>query len=280
MKIVIDSSADIPAAWLQEYDVQVLPVNIIFGDKSYRQGIDLSYADFYQMVRELHMIPKTSLPSPAQIEGFYTGFSEPGETILSIHVSSKLSGTVAQVQEAAKNMADRYRVIPFDSQSGSAMMAFFCREARLLERSGCAIEKIVQHLEDIRKRIMIVFTIDNLEFSRMSGRINHLQSILASVLQIKPIVILKEGRLDIGGRVRSRQRSFEHILEIVRSRVGSQPVNLAIVHANDLEAGRSLYDRARQLFNCRETFLADLSISVAAHLGPGAIGVVAYTVEA
>jgi DegV family protein with EDD domain len=159
------------------------------------------------------------------------------------------------------------------------MMAFFCREARILERSGCSVEEIMRRLESIRSRINIVFTIDNLEFARLSGRISSLQSILASLLKIKPIIILRDGMLDIGERVRSRHHSFERILNLVKTKVGEKPVNLAVVHANDADAGKDLLDRARKMFTCRETFLADLSISVAAHLGPGAVGIVAYTIE-
>lgn len=279
MKIVADSSGDIPKSWIEKYDIHILPVNITFGTTSYRQGIDIHHADFYRMVKEQRIIPKTSLPSPAQIEDFYSRISHLGDTILSIHVSSKLSGTVMQVQEAAKSLVGRYKVIPFDTLSGSAMMAFFCREARLMEQSGCTPEEILKRLEQIRNRINIVFTVDNLEFARLSGRINALQNILASVLQIKPIIILKDGLLEISERVRSRSKSFDRILGIIKSRVGTRPVNLAVVHANDEEAGRTLYERTRELLNCQESFLADLSISVAAHLGPGAIGIVAYTVE-
>lgn len=279
MRIVTDSSVDMPEEWKSEYDIDILPININFGDKSYRQGIDISYDDFYSLVGEHKMIPKTSLPTPDQIEQFYARIAKLGETILSIHVSSNLSGTVAQVQMAAMNLKEKYQIVPFDSLSGSAMLAFFCREARLLEKRGLKVDEIVEKLEKIRKRINIIFTIDNLEFARLSGRIGSLQSILASILQIKPIVILRGGMLDIGDRVRSRQKSFEHILHMIKEQVGTNPVNIAVVHANDPAAGRTLLEKARQAFNCRETFLADLSISVAAHLGPGAIGIVAYTVE-
>jgi DegV family protein with EDD domain len=279
IRIVTDSSADIPKEWIEEFEISVLPINLIIGGKSYRQGIDINHADFYRLVNEQHTIPQTSLPSPEQVMEFYEEISNPGDTILSIHLGSKLSGTFSTVQMAAYRLLEEYNVIPFDSNSGSAALAFMCREARMMASTGSKIQEIIKRLEYIRRKITIVFTIDNLEFALMSGRVNSLQAMLSSVLQIKPIVVLRDGLLNIGEKVRTRGKSLDRIVNLVHNRVGDAEINLAVVHANDPTTGKTLLDHAQSLLNCKNVFLADLSISVAAHLGPKAVGIVAYPVE-
>ncbi|HEX2979976.1 MAG TPA: DegV family protein [Anaerolineaceae bacterium] len=279
IRIATDSSADFPEGWVEAYDINILPINITHNGVSYLQGVNIDNDLFYQLVYEDHTIPKTSLPSPQQIMNFYRRIGEQGDTIFSIHVSSKLSGTVNAVEEAARGLEGEFNVIPVDSLSGSAMMAFMCKEVRLMERAGASIQEILDRLEHIRKTLFIVFTVDNLEFARLSGRVNSLQATLSSVLQIKPMIQLKDGLLYATERVRTRRYSLDRILELVRQRMGNRKINLAVVHARDPETGRSLLERAMNMFNCCDVFLAELSISVAAHLGPRTIGIVAYPVE-
>ncbi|MDO9349449.1 MAG: DegV family protein, partial [Anaerolineales bacterium] len=187
LRIVTDSTADMPASWEKEYDIQIIPINIQFGEKTYLQGVDLSNEDFYRMVEESGKIPKTSQPSPFQFTEFYKRVAKEGATILSIHVTSKLSGTFDSAVAAARELAGKYNVIPFDSASGSMAIGFMCREARLMERAGAAIQKIQERLEKIRSQVSIVLTLDTLDYARMSGRVGTLQAALASVLNVKPI---------------------------------------------------------------------------------------------
>jgi len=279
MRIVTDSSADIPEGWERSFDIDILPINIQFGEKTYQQGVDLSYSQFYQLVRELKMIPKTSLPSPEQIQQYYQKIARVGETILSIHLSSKLSGTYSAVKMAAQNMTGTYCVVPFDSLSGSAALAFMCREARQMEQRGATLQEILERLEFIRRKITIIFTLETLEFAHLSGRINSLQALLSSVLQIKPIVVLRDGLLHIGDKVRTRGKALDRVIVLARERFGDRLVNLAVVHANDPAIGEAQVNQVRQRFNIKQLVLTDLSISVAAHLGPGAVGIVAYPEE-
>jgi DegV family protein with EDD domain len=202
-----------------------------------------------------------------------------GDTILSLHVSSKMSGTYNTAVAAARELASRYKIIPYDSLCGSAGLGFMCREARLLERAGASLEDILNRLDFIRKNVTIILTLDNLEFARMSGRISYLKATLVSLLSVKPIVILREGLLDVGDRARTRKRSIERVLELARQRVGDQLVNVAVVHCNDLEAGRLLVEQVKTFLHTQEVVLTDLSIAVAANLGPGTVGIVVYPVS-
>lgn len=277
--IVTDGAVDMPADWAEKYNIHVLPLRIRFGEKTYTQGEDLSSEGFYQLVKENRVIPKTSLPSPLQVVEFYRKFARKGDQLLSIHISSKLSGTYSTCAMAAKELEDELEVVAFDSGAGSAAMGVMCREARLWERAGMSLQEITSRLERMRQRVSVIFTVDNLEFARLSGRIGSLQSVLASVLNIKPIIILRDGLLNASEKIRTRQKALDHILVRVRDGVGNRKVIFAVVHAADLETAKSLMERAKKMFNISETLITDLSIPVAANLGPGTIGVVAIPVE-
>jgi fatty acid kinase fatty acid binding subunit len=280
LKIVTDSSADMPDGWAEQYGINILPINIQFGDKTYRQGIDLTNDQFYEMVEKTQKIPKTSLPTPAQVIEFYQKIAKTGDSILSIHVSSKLSGTLAMVEQAAREVTDRFKVTPFDSGGGSAMLAYLCKEARVLEKAGATLQDIVDRLTFIRRKITIIFTVDSLDFARLSGRVNKFQTSLSSLLKIKPIIALREnGSLDIAEKVRTRGRSIDRILEMVKQKVGDRKINVAVVHARDLPTADLLKSKVAKLFNVKDLITTELSISVAAHLGPRTVGLIAYPVD-
>jgi DegV family protein with EDD domain len=279
LRIVTDGAADVPLEWQKEYDIHVLPVNIHFGEKTYLQGVEIDNEGFYRMVDETRKIPKTSQPSPHQFVEFYKKIAEAGDTIISIHVTSKLSGTYDSAVAAARELAGVYKIHPVDSQNGSAGIGMLCREARLQERMSRSAEEIVKYLEELRPKIGIVLALDTLEYARLSGRVGTMQAALASLLNVKPIVLLKDGVLNISEKVRTRSASIERVLEIVKERVGDRLINVAVVHARDPKAGQDLLERVRTTFKTRELYLTDLSISVAANLGPGTIGIVFCPIE-
>lgn len=279
LRIVMDSAGDMPHGWAQEYDIQVIPINIHFGERTFLQGIDLSNADFYQMAEETGQIPKTSQPTPHQFVTFYERIANPGDTILSIHVTGKLSGTLASAQMAAKELVDRFRVIPIDSASGSAAMGYMCREARLLERAGASVEMIVERMKAVAASVSIILTLDTLEYARKSGRVQALQAALASILNVKPIIKLRDGVLELGDRVRTRKKSLEFIIQEMKERMGNVLVNAAVVHSEDIRSARQLLEMVEKNLNCKKLIVTELSIGVAANLGPGTVGVIAYPVE-
>ncbi len=276
LKIVTDGSADMPVEWLEKYKINVVPLWVQIGDRSYQQGVDISPANFYSIVREKRIFPKTSLPSFQQVMDFYRKISSRGDTILSIHLTNTLSGTFGIFQTAARELAGELQVYPFDSGAGSAALGFMCREARIMETAGFSLQDILRRLEAIREKITIMFTVDNLEFARLSGRINALQSAISSALNIKPIIVLRDGLLQMAEKVRTRQKALDRILEAARERVGRRQVVMAIVHAADPDMAREVLEKAKKLFNLKEIIVTDLSLPVAAHLGPGAIGIVTY----
>lgn len=278
LKIVMDSAGDIPKDWISEYDVEVIPINIHFENKMFLQGVDLSNDDFYQIADKSGVIPKTSQPTPQQFVEFYNRIARAGDTILSLHVTSKLSGTYNSAVLAAHELKNKITIIPFDSGSGSAAMGFMCKEIRQLEKAGATLQAILARLEAIRQNVNIVLTLDTLEYARRSGRVKALQAAIAAVVKIKPVIILKDGTLDMNEKVRTRQRAIERALEIIYERVDDRLVNMAVVHSQSIDTAKELMQKVRDTFHINELILTDLSIGIAANLGPGTIGIVAYSV--
>jgi DegV family protein with EDD domain len=280
LRIVTDGAADMPPEWEKEFDIQVIPINIQFGEKTYLQGVDLDNAGFYRMVDETRTIPKTSQPSPHQFAEFYKKIAQKGDTIISIHVTSKLSGTYASAIQAAEELKETFKIYPVDSMVGSIAIGIMCREARKMDRDGKSPEEIVAKLEGIRERVRAIFTLDTLEYARMSGRVGTLQAALASVMNVKPIAVLKGGVLNMAERVRTRKASVARVIAMGEDEFGKTPVYLGVLQANDKPSGETLMAEAKKHFNVvGEPVLTDLSISVAANLGPGTVGLVLYPVE-
>jgi len=276
LRIVTDGAADMPAGWEKEYDIQIIPINMQFGERTYLQGVDLSNEDFYRLVEESGKIPKTSQPSPFQFKKFYESVAKAGDTILSMHVTSKLSGTFESAVAASGELGDKFNIVPFDSGAGSAALGMMCREARLMERAGADTQQIIERMYRIRKEVQIVLTVDKLDYARMSGRVGTLQAALASALNVKPIIVLREGFLDVAAQVRTRSKALDRVLEILHTRFAEEEVNVAAVHARDLPSAQGLFERARIIFNIKELILTELSIAVAANLGPGTVGLIVY----
>lgn len=277
LRIVTDGAADMPDGWGKTYDINVIPINIHFGDKTYLQFRDLTNDGFYKMVDETRKIPKTSQPSPHQFMEFYQKIAQPGDTILSAHVTSRLSGTFDSALAAARDLSGQYNIIPFDSLCGSAGIGMMCREARMMDRAGEPIRQIVKRLETIRENISIALALDTLRYARMSGRVGTLQAALASALNVKPIITLQQGMLQMTERVRTRSASLDRIVKIIQERFGSASLKMAVVHARDKESAEFLIKKVKDTLTIDELITTDLSISVAANLGPGTVGIVAYT---
>jgi DegV family protein with EDD domain len=279
LRIVTDGAADILPEWAQEYGIDMIPVNILFGEKSYLQGVELDNEGFYKLVDESKRIPKTSQPSPHQFVEFYRKIAQKGDTILSIHITAKLSGTYASAVAAAEELKGEFNVIPIDSACGSLGIGMMCREARKMERAGKSVDEIVKYVESIKSKVSVILTLDTLEYAKMSGRVGTMQAALASVLNVKPIAVLKDGVLNMAEKVRTRKAALDRVIAMAKEDFGDQPVYLAVVHARDLKSGEALLEQAKSHFNHKETMISELSISIAANLGPGTVGLILYPVQ-
>jgi len=280
LRIVTDGAVDLPDEWLAEYDIQVIPINIHFGEKTYLQYVDLDLPAFYKLVDEKNSaFPKTSQPSPHQFVEFYKKIAKEGDTILSIHITSKLSGTYASAVAAAGEVQGMFKVVPVDTLGGSIGTGFMCRAARQMDRAGKSADEIVKYIESVREKVLIILTLDTLDYARRSGRVGTFSAALASLLNVKPIAVLKDGLVNMVEKVRTRKAALERVLEMAKQSHGNQPVLLGVVHARDLASGQALMEEAKKRLNVKEVFLTDLSISLAINFGPGTVGLILYPAE-
>jgi DegV family protein with EDD domain len=180
---------------------------------------------------------------------------------------------------AAEELKGTFNVIPVDTLSGSMGTAFMCRAARQMERAGKSAGEIVKFIESIRPNVQIILTLDTLDYARRSGRVGTFSAALASVLNIKPIALLKDGLVEMVDKVRTRKAAIERVLEMGVQTYGKQPVYLGAVHARDLASGQALLDEAKKRFNVKDSVLTDLSISLAINFGPGTVGLVLYPAD-
>ncbi len=281
VRIVTDGAVDLPAEWYKEYDINRIPINVHFGEeKTYVQDEELSLDEFYKLVDGKTLPhPKTSQPSPHQFVEYYKKIAQPGDTILSIHITSKLSGTYASSVSAAEELKGTYNIVPVDTLCGTMGTAFMCRAARQMERAGKSVEEIVKYIEGIRSQTHVILTLDTLEYARRSGRVGALRSALASALNLKPIALLKDGVVDMVDRVRTRKGAIERVLDLAKETVGDKPVCVGVVNARDAATGQSLLDEAKKRLNVKEAFTADLAMSLVINFGPGTVGIVLYPAE-
>jgi DegV family protein with EDD domain len=275
LRILVDGSADMPDGWAELYQLDILPMPIQIGDKTYYQGEDLSPEKFYELISQGDNFPKSAAPSPYRIKDYIEKIYDIGDSVLSLNVSGKMSSTISMVHYAAKELKEKIKVYPFDSQAGSAVLAFMAREARLRERAGETFEEIQSALESMREKVLVVLTLDSLEFAYRSGRVGALTVLLSSVLKIKPIVTLQERLLEVSDKVRTRKKSLESLVLKVKEKFGSAPIKVAIVHSQDFESASQLKEMVERTLNVAETVFTELSIAVAANLGPKTVGIVA-----
>lgn len=278
MRIVMDDAGDVPPEIAKEYNIRILPVNIMFGTEQFLSEVELDRPAFYEKTKHVtsENFPKTSQPTPYQFVEAYKEILAEGETeILAITVSEKLSGTYASAVAAGKELEGQGTFYLFDSQAGSAAQGYMVIEAARMAQDGASIDEIMARLEKMRSEMVVRFTIDSLEYARKGGRVSNVKSVMASLLNIKPILKLEDGLIVEDGRVRTRKKALPHIVDSVYQQVGERPIRLAIIHANSPDDAATLRDLAQARLNTAETITVDMAIAVAINLGPGALGLVA-----
>ena len=281
IKIVTDTTCDLLPEWAEEYGITIVPINIQFGTETYKEGVDMDWDLFYQKIDELGILPTTSQPSAGEFAEVYRSLAKEGDVdaIISTHVTSKLSGTYQSACLAADEVAEEVKVHPHDSLAGSAALGLACVEASQMGRAGKSPEEIIARLDEIRSRVNTLFVMENLEYPRKSGRVGGLKAALGSLLNLKPIVSLEDGLLEVVESVRTRKKSLDRVLDIAEERVGTTtPIDMGVIHARAPEAGEEMLIRVKERFNCREVYVVELCASLTVHFGPGMVGLGFYEV--
>lgn len=279
LRIITDSTSNLPNELIQESAIKVAPISIQFGEDSYEEGVNISRDLFYGKIEEMGTIPTTSQPTPAWFVRYYREIAEEKQLGLVITVTSRHSGTYDSAV-IAKDMVPEADIEVFDSKSISLGTGWMIIEALRGIEQGQTRQQIVRRLTEIRERASLFLTPETLKYLRMSGRVGRLQSAFASLLQVKPIISVKDGFLEAEENVRTRRRALERLVERLSDSVGIKtPIHLAVIHARSPADGELVRKMAEETMNVAETLVADLTPSLAVHGGPGVLGVFAYQVQ-
>jgi len=279
IKIVVDSCCDLPKAILERFDIRMVPVNINIGERSYEDGVDMTRENLYRKMVEEGIVPTTSAPAPGKFVEAYRELAKRANSILSIHITSKLSA-VYQAAVLARSMVPEIDVRVIDSLSASMGTGFLALAAARAIEAGKTVQEILAIIEDIKARMNVFAALSTLKYLRLSGRVGSLQGMLASLLDIKPILTIRDGLAEALGAVRTRGRSLDRLVELAKEAVGeAKPVNVAIVHANALKEAQQLKERIEAVLKCKEIFVVEITPALAVHAGPGVVGVISYTEE-
>jgi DegV family protein with EDD domain len=277
IKIVTDSTADVPQELMDRYDIRTVPINIQFGQETYREGIDIDRPTFFEKLEA--SMPTSSQPSPGQFVEVYKPLLAQGHSVLTITITSKHSGTY-QSAVLAKSMLPDAKIEAFDSLSISMGTGYQVLEAARAAEDGKSMAEILQMLEGIRSRTFLYFTPATLKYLQRSGRVGKLSGALASLLSVKPIIKTEDGVLEASEKIRSRAKALDRLVEVTAQAVGTtDPVKLAVIHAEAAAEAEALRARLEQQFNCEEMHVVKLACSLTVHGGPGIIGIVSYRVR-
>ncbi|MEA3459140.1 MAG: DegV family protein [Chloroflexota bacterium] len=278
IKIVVDSCCDLPRAIQERFGIRMVPVNINIGKRSYEDGVDMTREDLYRKMIEEGIIPTTSTPAPGKLLEAYRELAERARMILSIHITSKLSA-VYETAVLARSMVSEIDVRVIDSLSASMGTGFLALAAAKASEAGKTVGEILASIEEVKSRMNVFATVSTLKYLRLSGRVGSLQGMLASLLDIKPILTIRDGLVEALGAVRTRARSLDRLVELTLKAVGeAKPVNVAVAHAYAPKDAQQLRERIEATLKCKEVFVVEITPALAVHGGPGLIGVVSYGV--
>ena len=278
IKVVTDSTAYLPQDFIEQHDIRVVPLNVLFGLKSYHEGVDLDYGQFYRMLAEADELPTTSQPSAGDFLTIYSELIETGHEVISIHISSGISGTVDSALAARKMLPEPDRVSVVDSLSASIGLELIVRTALEAVDAGQSRSEIVTSLEQLTKRLHLYFVVDTLEYLHKGGRIGGASALMGSVLQFKPILFLENGKIEPWGKVRTKRKAVAQLLDVIEEKVGGQTIGkIGAVHAQVPTEAKTMVQKLQQRFKCDECYVSQVGPVIGTHTGPGVLGVAVYT---
>jgi DegV family protein with EDD domain len=274
VKIVTDSSSDLPAQIIKDLDITVVPLYVRFGEQVYRDRIDISEDEFYRRLVRDSVHPSTIQPSPQDFTNVFQKLSKEGlDGIISINISSKLSGTFNSASQA-KDTVTNVPVEVIDSEILSVGLGLIVISAAKMAKAGASFQEIVESIKQNLPAAHLMGLLDTLKYVQLGGRIGKAKALLGSLLNVKPVLTLKEGEVMPAGQVRSRSKGIDRLLEFSK---GKQLKSLAIAYNTTRDEAEMLADRIGQenIFNRKNIVIARIGPMLGVHMGPGTI-IVAY----
>jgi DegV family protein with EDD domain len=272
--LVTDSTTYMPPELVKKYNISVAPQVLIWGDQTYKDGVDIESREFFTRLKTAKMMPTTSQVAVISFQEIFQRLVDQGYEVLALLVSSRLSGTVQSAMQARDLMSSaRDKVNVVDSQSVAMALGFqVLAVARAIE-AGASLKEAIALAEKSHQYTGVFFAVDTLEFLHRGGRIGGAQRFLGTMLNMKPILAIQDGRVEGIDRIRTKNKAHDRVLELVTEKVaGRTPVRLATLHANAAEDARTLLTRAERALHPVESLLTEVSPTVGTHAGPGTVG--------
>jgi DegV family protein with EDD domain len=277
--VATDSTADLPEKWLEAYGINVIPLNLHFGEEILKEGEEIWAEEFYYRLPIEAYLPATSEPSPEEFIAFYRKFAGPGDTVISIHLSGRLSKTVRSARAAAKALQDEMEILVVDSRMVSMALGLIVLEAAEALAQGKSREEILSRIKYVQKNLVVYFTVGDLENLSRTGRIDEFPSCLGSLVNAKPVLTIEKGRIIAVDKIRGNLgRIHRRLLELTRERLGSTPAKIFILHAGALDEAKRMEEAAKEFFTGNGLQIVPIGPVVGAHTGSGAFGLVALAV--
>jgi len=279
--IVTDSSACIPAELVEKYGIELVPMNVILGDKTYRDGIDISPTEFYTLIRQTKELPTTAHSSPGTHFEAYRRASLRTANILCITHSSRFSGqfnSARVAMEIAKTAFPNVVIEVLDCGTAAAAQGLVVLAAARAATSGQSLTKVVETAKSVARQVSLLAMVDSLDYLVKGGHVRRAAALASSLLRIKPIFTLNEGDARPVTNARTTLGAIKRIINIMGQKVvKGQPLHGAVMHADALDAAIVLRDRIAAQFDCVELFITEFTPVMGAHIGPGLVGIAFYS---
>ncbi len=276
--IVTDTTCSIPKELIDRFGIVEVPINIQFGRHSYREGEDMTPDEFYEQLEKGDM-PTTSQPAPGDFIAAYQRLADKVQSIISIHVTGRSSGTVQAARLASETMPHK-EITVVDSGFTSMALGFMVLEAARHAMAGHSKEEVLAAIEGTRERIIPFMAVPTLEFLRKSGRVGTGMAVLGSLLAIKPILSMKDGLVTAVDRVRTYPKALHRLSELAEEAARGHKVRLAVVYARMQDEARQYCHRVQKRFHVvDEPIVSEIGAALAVHGGPGMMGIIIHKVD-
>ncbi|GAB6157074.1 DegV family protein [Desulfotomaculum varum] len=273
VRIVTDSTADLPEELYQKHGINRVPLKVFIGQEVYRDGIDISTGQFYQYLQQGEMAG-TSQPSPGEFAQLFASLTADGSQVLCLTLSSHFSGTYQSAKVAAGMVNGTVEVI--DTKSATRGVGLLAMAAAQAAAQGKTLQEIKDLVYDLIPKMRVLFLVDSLQYLERGGRIGKAQAFLGTLLNIKPVLCVKEGIVHPYEKVRGKNKGLERIIQIVEQDTAGAEIICAVLDGNDPAARAVLYQKARERLNCREIWQGNIGPVIGSHVGPGVSGIIYY----
>lgn len=277
IKIIADTTSTIPPSEAQTLGIPYLPQIIIFGDRSYRDDNEITTKEFLEKLKSSSALPKTAAPPPALYTPIFKEFSEQQHTIIVICPSAKVSGTYRSAVVAAQDFPNAdIRVV--DSQVIGPALGTLVKKAAKWASEGVPADEIITRIEYLGKKVKIYFYVDTLEYLYKGGRIGGAKALVGSLLQVKPILLFRDGQVNQFESQRTKRKALERIIELVRLECPATPESdLSILEADAMESAVDLKSRLTTELKINNIRITDLPPAIIVHAGPGVLATSFFT---